>query len=73
MLNKSNKVAKKPDITDNQFFDYFKQISLPDDPLYRADADIVDYVNNIFFLEIMYNDLDKPFTIKKCTKTIETK
>ena len=32
ILNKSNKVAKKPNITDNDFFDYFKQISRPDDP-----------------------------------------
>ena len=45
MLNETSKVAKKPDITDN-FLDYFKQIGLPDDPFYRADADIVDYVYN---------------------------
>ena len=41
------------------FFYYFKQISLPHDPFYGADADIVDYVDNKNSLEIMHNDLDK--------------
>ena len=71
MLNKCNKVAKKPNITDNQFFDYFKQISLPDDPFYRANADIVAYVNNTNSLEIMYNDLDKPFTVKELESALK--
>ena len=71
MLNKSNKVAKKPNIRYNQFFYYFKQISLPDDPFYRADADIVDYVNDKNSLEIMYNDLDKPFTVKEVESALK--
>ena len=71
MLNKSNKVAKKPNITDNQFFYYFKQISLPDDPFYGADADIVAYVNNTNSLEIMYNNLDKPFTVKELESALK--
>ena len=43
MLYKSNNVAKKRNITESDFFYFFKHISLHDYTYYRIDADIIYY------------------------------
>ena len=61
----------KPKITDEQYFDYFKVISSPDDPYYAADSDVIDFVEENNSLCILFQELDSEITTDEINKAID--
>ena len=62
MLKGKNVSAVKPKITDEQYFDYFKVISSPDNTYHAADSDVIDFVEEKNSLCILFQELDSEIT-----------
>ena len=71
MVRSRNDSAVKPIITDEQYFDYFKVISSPDDPYYAADSDVIDFVEEKNSLCILFQELDSEITTDEINKAID--
>ena len=61
----------KPKITDEQYFDYFKVISSPDDPYYAADSNVIDFGEEKNSLCILFQELNSEITTDEINKAID--
>ena len=65
--------TRKPNISSNQYFEYFKEVSAPNSEFFVPDDDIGEYVDKFDRgeLQVMYAELDCLLTEEEVTKAIK--